>query len=189
MPPPGALQLRWKRVPPTKTRRDVAWSLIRELVGGGILISNPCAHCGRPHGAVQLSAPGMHASVSYAGDYAVVAVATGPFAGFAIDAELGESAVRDDAGLAGVLRRGAAATIREWVRVEAALKADGRGLRVDPTRVLVEALSPHQWRAHVPDGAPISGWDVDDGPDGVVLSAAYAFSAAMPEAPAVPATV
>lgn len=188
MPPPGGLQIRWGRVSPAESRRDVAWSLIREAVGGSILISNPCAHCGEPHGAVQLSDPLMNASVSYAGDYAIVAVATGAFDGFAIDAELRESALRDDVGLKGVLRDDTTATINEWVRVEAALKADGRGLRVDPARVSLEELSARRWTAHVPDGPAISGWDVD-GPDGVVMAAAYALSAAAREALSVPATV
>ena len=51
---------------------------------------------------------------------------------FAIDAELETDPVRDAAGLNGILGARSGVRVRDWVRVEAALKADGRGLRVDP---------------------------------------------------------
>ncbi|RII90058.1 4'-phosphopantetheinyl transferase superfamily protein, partial [Clavibacter michiganensis] len=84
-----------------------------------------CATCGGEHGRPVLGGSraldGLHASVAHAGDAVVVGVSTdGPIG---IDAE----------------PRGREAppgtTLAEWVRIEAVLKADGRGLAVDPARV------------------------------------------------------
>ena len=76
-------------------------------------------------------------------------------------------------------RVGGAVDAREWARVEAVLKADGQGLRIDPSRVTVNA-SGDGWVARIvdpdrrPSGAGRSewrGWDLD-GPAGVVLAVA-----------------
>ncbi|WP_143753175.1 4-phosphopantetheinyl transferase, partial [Clavibacter michiganensis] len=84
--------------------------------------------CGVAHGhpvlGGSLALDGLHASVAHAGGLVVVTVsAEGPIG---IDAE----------------PRGREAppgtTLAEWVRVEAVLKTDGRGLLVDPSLVRVE---------------------------------------------------
>ncbi|MGZ0713054.1 chemotaxis protein CheY (plasmid) [Coraliomargarita sp. W4R53] len=174
--PPGDVHLRWSRVPPGAVRREVAWSLIRSIVGDSILISNPCPHCGGPHGPVHLDASGIRASVSYAGETALVAVVFGDYDGFAIDAEPLHSPTRDAASLEGVLGSRTDVTVRDWIRVEAALKADRRGLRVDPATVVVSTDSAASWSALLPDSPPIAGWDIT-GPEDIAVSAAIVFTA------------
>jgi 4'-phosphopantetheinyl transferase len=110
------------------------------------------------------------ASVTYAGDVAIVAVAhTRDAAALGIDAEPLDDHRRDRAGMAGVLGEGEA-TVRDWTRVEAVLKADGRGLRVDPAAVAL-AVGEDGWTATVPGGATYGGWDAA-GPPGIELSVA-----------------
>ncbi|MBM7389400.1 4'-phosphopantetheinyl transferase [Clavibacter michiganensis] len=84
-----------------------------------------CATCGGAHGRPVLGGSraldGLHASVAHAGDAVVVAVsADGPIG---IDAEPRGREASPGTTLAG------------WVRIESVLKADGRGLRVEPSRV------------------------------------------------------
>ena len=69
----------------------------------------------------------------------------------------------------GVLGRGEAAA-RSWTRVEAALKADGRGLRVDPATIEVHETATG-WTAAVPDGGTFEGWDAA-GPASLIVSVA-----------------
>jgi 4'-phosphopantetheinyl transferase len=112
----------------TAAGRDALRALAAELVGADpadVTVRARCATCGGPHGRPVLGGSraldALHASVAHAGDAVVVAVgADGPIG---IDAE----------------PRGREAppgtTLAEWVRIEAVLKADGRGLLVDPSRV------------------------------------------------------
>ena len=123
------------------------------------------------------------ASVSYAGNLAVVAVAlrTEDVGAIGVDAELDHDRQRDAAGLRGVLGGDREVTVQEWTRIEAALKADGRGLRVDPALVRVDD-DPAGWIARVPGVAMITGWDAP-APAGVTVSVAVlrpAPSAASP---------
>jgi 4'-phosphopantetheinyl transferase len=112
----------------TAAGRDALRALAAELVGADprdVTVRARCATCGGAHGRPVLGGSraldGLHASVAHAGDAVVVAVSVdGPIG---IDAE----------------PRGREAppgtTLAEWVRIEAVLKADGRGLRVEPDRV------------------------------------------------------
>lgn len=156
----------WAPVPPGGARRDVAWSLVRGLVPAARL-SNPCPECGGPHGALRLQGADAVASVSYAGGFAVVAVAHGA-AAIGVDAEA--AALPSPAvGLDRVLRPDA--TLRDWVRVEAVLKADGRGLRVDPSLVDIRS-SGDERTARVTDRP--AAYEVRDieGPAGLVVAVA-----------------
>jgi 4'-phosphopantetheinyl transferase len=155
-------------------RRATSRRLARMLDPGLIdLRSGPCGRCGGPHG--RPSAPGADAalSVTYAGGYALVAVlSAGAGAAIGVDAEAGRPG--DPAALSR-LRPGA--TLRTWTRIEAALKADGRGLAVDPSRVRIEEDGDH-WRAFVPGRSnAVLGIDVA-GPPGIVVSAALLPAAA-----------
>jgi 4'-phosphopantetheinyl transferase len=153
-------------------RREVAWSLLRDLVPGAAL-TNVCARCGGPHGAVRVAGAEVAASVTYAGRFAIVGVVSSDEAdALGIDAELAVDEQRDAAGLTGVLGPGHDVDVRAWTRVESALKADGRGLRVDPALVEVTTREAGGWIARVPDRAePVIGCDLD-GPAGVLVSAA-----------------
>ncbi|NNH02952.1 chemotaxis protein CheY, partial [Microbacterium ulmi] len=131
-----SVRLAWSAVPEGGDRRAVAWGLVRELLGDAgpsARLTNPCAYCGGPHGPLRVGGAPYLAGIAYARDLAVAAVVDAHATRtFAIDAE------PDDASGAGlVLGAGAGRTVRDWVRVEAALKADGRGLRVDPALVEV----------------------------------------------------
>ncbi len=156
-----AVRLAWAPVAPHEPRRQVAWGLLRGLLPDGTVLSNDCGRCGQPHGRV--TSPGFAVSVTYAAGFAVVAVADArDVVALGVDAAPAEGS--------GTLVPGVAATARDWTRIEAALKADGRGLRVDPARVRV-AVRDDGWSAEVPGGDSLEGWDAA-GPPEVVVSVA-----------------
>lgn len=99
-----------------------------------IAVSARCSVCGSPHGRPTIIAGNttLAASVSHTPELTFVAVTTAGHVG--IDAEL-----RDGTSPHGLdLLRGSADDLRDWTRVEAVLKADGRGLTVDPSNVRIE---------------------------------------------------
>lgn len=169
-------RIAWREVPASADRREVSRALLTELAGEPLELVQRCARCGAEHhGALRVAGPGPQVSVAYAVSrtgaptLAVAAVAVGG-AAIGVDAEYAVDAVRDAAGV-GALLGPAGGGIRGWVRVEAALKADGRGLGVDPADVRVRALG-RRWRAHVPGRAlPVRGRDVA-APPGVLISVA-----------------
>ncbi len=148
-------------------RREVADALLGDLMPTAE-ISRVCPRCGGGHGAPLLTGTDALASATYVRDGmnrvvgVVVAVKERRgLVGFGIDAQAGEPA--DPSGVLGV------DTLRDWVRIEAAAKAEGRGLRADLARV---TPSENGWTAAW-DGADIvRGRDLD-GPTGVLLSAAW----------------
>lgn len=157
------VRLAWAVVPDGAPRRSLAWDLLREMLPAGADLSNPCARCGGPHGRV--TTPGFALSVTYAGGFAVVAVAAERDV-----AALGVDAADAIDRSAGALVPGVAGTARDWTRIEAALKADGRGLRVAPEAVRV-TLRDDGWTADVPGGGSFEGWDAA-GPPGLAVSVA-----------------
>jgi 4'-phosphopantetheinyl transferase len=173
MPGLDRVRIAWDRVDPGD-RRLTSRRLLRMLDPALTEIrSGPCPRCGGAHG--RLTTPGRDTgiSVTYAGGLAIVAVLP-EAAGAAIGVDAQAGTAGDQAAMDGV-RPGT--TVREWTRIEAALKADGRGLAVDPGRVRLED-QPDGWRAIVPGrGAPILGVDVD-GPAGLVVSLAMIPAAA-----------
>jgi 4'-phosphopantetheinyl transferase len=101
--------------------------------------------------------------VSYAAGLAVVAAApAGAARAIGVDAEAGPD--RPMPALAGLFAPRHPPTLREWTRIEAALKADGRGLRVEPRDVRLDGAT-----AVVPSSATVELFDVD-GPAGLVVS-------------------
>jgi len=145
----------------TAAGRDALREIAAEIVGADpadVTVRARCATCGGAHGRPVLGGSraldGLHASVAHAGDAVVVAVsADGPIG---IDAE-----PRDREAPPGM-------TLAEWVRIEAVLKADGRGLLVDPSLVRVEgdASGMTAWIDVEPAGYRLV--DVDLGSDLVV---------------------
>lgn len=169
------MEVAWRRVPRGAPRRDTAWALLHEMLPAGALLGNRCSRCGGPHGAIVVENAPFAASVSYAGDLAVAAVAPlgdGVIA-IGVDAEPDVDPQRDRAGLRGVLGGDREVPVREWTRVEAALKADGRGLRVDPAGVGL-VVGAAGWTASVPGGHRIIGWDAA-APAGVTISVAVSL--------------
>ena len=172
---PSDISVRWAWAPDRATRREVAWELLRSLVPNpAARITNTCERCGGPHGRVRVEYGGVHASVAYAGGWAFACVAPhGDAAAVGVDAESVSDAKRDAAGLTGIVRAGVITSIREWTRIEAVLKADGRGLRVDPAGVALIAHGP-EWTATVAGSdREFVGADVI-GPPGIFVSVAFA---------------
>lgn len=90
-----------------------------------------CGHCGSAeHGKPRLREQPIRVSISYAGGAVFVALAdSGHVSALGLDVE--EAGVASD--------DGAAAELENWTATEAVLKADGRGLRVDPGEVHIDA--------------------------------------------------
>ncbi|NQX11300.1 hypothetical protein HQQ80_06665 [Microbacteriaceae bacterium VKM Ac-2855] len=139
--------------------------LIAELTGfhaGDITVSARCPDCGGPHGRPEPSTPdGLlpDLSVSIAHCASAVVAAASWDGAVGVDVEpVGITAER-----AGAITQVAGAPFSDslrpadpllhWTRVEAAVKADGRGLRVDPRRVRIHELAGRaQARIDAPEG-------------------------------------
>ncbi|WP_298873457.1 hypothetical protein [uncultured Microbacterium sp.] len=167
---PTGVVVAWGEVPAGTARRAVSRRLLAQLVPEARFVSR-CPTCGGDHGRVHVEGADAAVSVSYAPGWAVVAM-TRERTRLGVDTAPGGAR-----GLERVLAD-ATATGIDWARVEAVLKADGRGLAVDPARVEVSGPgSP--WNAVIrpqtPDDAPSSivwrGWDLD-APDGLVAAVA-----------------
>jgi len=114
-----------------------------------------CPDCGGPHGRPAIRGSGLHVSLSRCPGGAVAVAVWGRAIG--VDVEPRElpaarlDAIRTVAGGEGVAH---------WTRVEAVLKADGRGLRVDPRAVRIRgglatiADEPARYRLLEPDIRP-----------------------------------
>ena len=188
----AGVRIAWQPVHPDRERRDQADSLIEALVretsaaSGAVRVGRRCERCGATdHGRpIVIGAP-VHASVSYAGELIVVAVADAPHTvAVGIDAEHSGATRRGD--LRGVIAAGHGSSTRlwtrQWTRVEAVLMADGRGLAVDPGRVRIARTPRGVFGRIVEDGStaahrastsPPRLWRVR-GPRGFVISLAVA---------------
>ena len=119
--------------------RKAVLAAVARLLGGplhGITVDALCAACGLPHGrpVVSGAAVALHVSVGHAAGSAFAVASRVPIG---IDAESrGTPQGRVDAISAVTGYRGPDPLSR-WTATEAILKADGRGLRVDPRDVLV----------------------------------------------------
>lgn len=159
-------------------RREQARAAARELVAeladvraGSVILDTSCAFCGGDHGrptALVISATAAlpaAVSISHAGDLTVVAASLRERA-IGIDAEL--RATRPDRVEAiGKIAPGRGEPMLRWTRIEAVLKGDGRGLRVDPRHVVFSPLPRQTARARiqVPGSSPGPAWrlfDLDD---------------------------
>lgn len=129
---------------PRATGRLLLAELVGELVPGvaprsDVAFSTVCARCGGDHGPpVAIGLP-VSVSVSYAGSLVVVgAVHARDAAALGIDIEAAPpGAQRPMADLAPLFAPGPPPDLRGWTMIEAALKADGRGLRVAPSEVVL----------------------------------------------------
>ena len=128
-----------------------------------------CLRCGQRHGPVELTGVPAVASVSYTQGLVVAALApSGAVSRLGVDVERDAATatrVRDLEQLIGYAHE---PVLRRWTRIEAVLKADGRGLLVDPGDVRFDGGTA------VIVGAPTSYHVSDiDGPDGFVISLAW----------------
>jgi 4'-phosphopantetheinyl transferase len=145
---------RYETLPPDRGRRfSDGRALLRSLVAAeagvssaSVVFSARCPDCGADHGGPVVTQPAaarrLRVSLSHSGE-ASIAVATWDRS-VGVDAEaiatVGERveaicALTDVPGGAG--ESTADRAVRHWTRVEAVLKADGRGLRLDPRTVRV----------------------------------------------------
>ncbi|GAA1966201.1 chemotaxis protein CheY [Microbacterium deminutum] len=170
---PSAVAVQWMPIPPGTARRGIAWQLLRAMVGApAASITNVCPQCGAPHGPVRIVGADVVASVTYAGGFAIVCTAgKAVAAAVGIDAESVSDPRRSAAAMRGIIHPGRSSSLREWTRVEAVLKADGRGLRVAPATVSLRE-GEGAWNATVEDSPRVfNGWDVP-GPPGTIVSVA-----------------
>lgn len=182
------VRIAWAAAPDRARRRTIAWSLLRDLLteagaSPATRLHAVCTQCGGPHGPVEVIGAPWVASVTYAANIAVVALAPASSRAIGIDAEPVHDPVREAAGWEGT---GASGPL-DWVRREATHKADRRGLRLDPAGTRIVTESDGSWRAYLEGRADaILGWEPKSAPPGILLSVAMASEAG--EAPAHPAT-
>lgn len=170
---PAGVFVAWGEVASGVARRAVSRRLLAQVLPEARFLSR-CPACGGDHGRVRVEGTDatVSVSVSYAPGWSVVAMTRG-------HARLGvDAAPRDAHGLERVLPDGTA-DAAAWTRVEAVLKADGRGLAVDPAHVTVQTDAGPTWRAVIRGGDrhdasaphPWRGWDLE-APDGLVAAIA-----------------
>lgn len=171
------------------TGRWLLATLVPEAASGAGFIESVCDQCGGDHGRPRVAGAPFAVSVSYAGDMVAAAVAsTDSASAVGIDIER-RTSVDDDPlnELAGLFAPRTPPGLREWTEIEAAVKADGRGLRIPPSDVEFgersAMLLPGGRVVHVPgrherfEVAPAPG-----PPDHIVSVAVIAVDAAAPEA-------
>jgi len=109
--------------------------LVAELTGtaaADVQLTAVCPNCGGPHGRPVAPGTGLHLSLTHGLD-AVVAAASDRPVGIDLESAIAPAPVLADIGsLTGH------ASLLSWTRTEAILKADGRGLRVDPAHVVID---------------------------------------------------
>lgn len=138
-----------------------------------------CERCGAEHGRPRLEHAPVVVSVSYAGSMVAVAAAgLNDALAVGVDIEQLPSGDRSVAleDLAPLFAPNPPPDMQRWTLLEAALKADGRGVRVDPARVGVGGIGSGEvrgWRALRITGRA-EGVDATaiEGPAGFALSAA-----------------
>lgn len=121
---------------------------VRRLTGvDEVMLDSRCNRCGAPHGRPRTA--GVSMSVSHSDDLVVVAVRRGP-GSVGVDVEALASSTRV-ADVAPLFATGLAPDLAGWTRIEAAVKADGRGFEVDPGDVVLRPPSrdsdPAVWSA------------------------------------------
>lgn len=107
--------------------------LAAELTGhdlASITVTAACPDCGLEHGRPHVD--GLFVSLSHAGEFVVAAASATEAVG--VDVESRNVSRERIAGLHDVA---GGDDLEHWTRVEAVLKADGRGLRVDPREVVI----------------------------------------------------
>lgn len=167
--------------------RELLTTLVAELAPEGVAtvtISRRCSTCGADdHGVPSIPGAPVVVSIAYAG--AAVAVAAAPQAEAAavgVDLERVTAAGRHAplAELGALFAPGAAPSLEGWTLLEAALKADGRGLRVELADCVIAGASAgasrprsiSEHRISIPGRADPIAAAVLDGPAGFVLSVA-----------------
>ncbi|NHI16468.1 hypothetical protein [Microbacterium excoecariae] len=154
---------RWEATPPARRaafaagRALLARAIDAVAPGADPRLTSRCARCGGDHGAPRAAHAAAALSVSYARGLVVAAAAPARVGALGVDAER-LADFPDPSALAALFAPAAPPDARGWTRIEAVLKADGRGLRAGPERVRLTGPAtasplPRAVRARVP-GAP-----------------------------------
>jgi 4'-phosphopantetheinyl transferase len=116
--------------------------LLRTLAGeltatppAAVPLMASCPDCGGPHGQPAIVGSGLRLSLSHGEGVVVAAASWGSAVG--VDTESWEASAER---LAAIEKLTGQASVQHWMRVEAVLKADGRGLRVDPADVTIAGV-------------------------------------------------
>jgi len=182
----GDVLLAWSASPP-EHRHDTGRRLMRELArelgaAASVDIVSVCTRCGGAHGRPRVTAGDIAVSVTYAGDLVVAAAAPHDIADeIGVDAENeGADAASPLADLAPLFAPAPPPTTVGWTQIEAALKADGRGIRVPVGDVVVGEAVPSALPGAVAVTVPgraepvhVATWH---GIDGVAVSVAIVAS-------------
>ena len=119
--------------------RSLIAALVRELfpnVSGWSVGTGACRLCGARHGPVEITGAAAVASVSYAPGLVVAAAAPGRRVDrIGVDVEPERANATRTRDLERLLGPSHEPVLRRWTRIEAVLKADGRGLLIDPGEV------------------------------------------------------
>ncbi|WP_311258923.1 hypothetical protein [Microbacterium sp. WCS2018Hpa-9] len=153
--------------------RALIRALVRRIRGSDeVLLSSLCTRCGAHHGRPR--SDGVSLSVSHAEDLVVVAATAGSIL-LGVDIEE-EAAAGPLYGLGPMFPDGSAPDLAAWTRIEAAVKADGRGFEIDPSEVLLQQrpddVDPCVWSAALPGRSSPLEVTTLVGPPGYVLSVA-----------------
>jgi len=125
---------------PEATGREAGRALLRRLAGEqlgvapeAVPLTQRCPDCGGPHGRPVIDGAELRVSLARCVLGAVAVAAWGADIGVDV-----EPRAQTPARLAAIAEVAGGAGIARWTGVEAVLKADGRGLRVDPRRVRID---------------------------------------------------
>lgn len=166
------------------TGRLLLAALIPELITiDGVRLTSVCEQCGGDHGRPRVEGVPFAVSVSYAGDM-VVAAAVALDSASAVGIDIEPRSNSDDAPLSDLARLFAPRIppgLREWTEIEAAVKADGRGLRIPPSDVTFgersEMLLPGGRAVQIPGRDDYVEVAAAPGPPGHVVSVAVISAA------------
>lgn len=153
--------------------RALIRALVRRIRGSDeVLLFSRCARCGAEHGRPRSA--GVSLSVSHAEDLVVVAASAGSIE-LGVDVEEEAAAGRVE-GLGPMFPDGRAPDLGAWTRIEAAVKADGRGFEIDPSEVILQPHAdesePCVWSAVLPGRLRPLEVTTLGGPPGYVVSVA-----------------
>lgn len=175
----GPARVAWSASGPDRDRsrefaqgRSLVTDLVAELfptTSGWTVGSRACPRCGEPHGGVELTGVAAVAGVSYArGLVVAVAARSDAVSRLGVDVERDAVDVTRTRDLERLLGPSRQPVLRRWTRIEAVLKADGRGLLVEPSHVRFAGNT-----ASIAGGS--TGFCVADvvGPAGYLISLAW----------------
>jgi 4'-phosphopantetheinyl transferase len=140
------------------TGRWMLRRLVSQLTGvapAEVPLTAACPDWGAEHGRPHLPGSRLHLSLTHGANVVVAAASWDKTVGVDV-----EPLVQPSGALAAIGALTGDASLRRWTRVEAVLKADGRGLRVDPARVVFEGDigrvvdAPERYRVSEVDLAP-----------------------------------